>query len=140
VRFGFCVGTGHVPHVIQAGLQPVTQDIVGHRYQNPLIGFPMTLRHSLGSRWKALRCFTVYDKLINSQVNIYNYYIQCCLDLDLGVVILISPMSRVDNRVSNALSAKIDLRPYRICLARPNCLDLHSAFFLCILPESGRGA
>jgi hypothetical protein len=21
---GFCVGTGHVPHVIQAGLQPVT--------------------------------------------------------------------------------------------------------------------
>jgi hypothetical protein len=24
VRSGFCVGTGHVPHVIQAGLQPVT--------------------------------------------------------------------------------------------------------------------
>jgi hypothetical protein len=25
---GFCVGTGHVPHVIQAGLQPVTS-VVG---------------------------------------------------------------------------------------------------------------
>lgn len=45
-----------------------------------------------------------------------------------GAVILISDPSRVDNRVCNALR-KIDLRPYRNCLARPHCLDLHSAFY-----------